>query len=140
MITLSNNTCTSLGSRWIYEVFALIMLAFEGNILIICLYRNCRELMLNTSNLHNIFWLFLIVWMYLLSASNQKHLLTLWTHMETFEWEFFRKVQLLNLQKPMYLFCKWESSLWQQKVACIKFQGCLLRVLKTWMNCHPSKK
>lgn len=92
-------------------------MAFEGNLLITCLYRNYREFTLNTSNLHNIFWPFLIVWMYLLSASSQKYLLTLWTHMGCFKWKFFIKIQLLYLQKPMFSFCNWESCLWQEKLA-----------------------
>lgn len=111
------NTCTSLGSKWICEVFLLITLAFEGNLLITCLYRNCREFILNTCDLHNIFWPFLIVWMYLLSASSQKYLLTLWAHMGCFKWKFFIKIQLLHLQKPMFSFCKWESCLWHGKLA-----------------------
>lgn len=62
--------------------------------------------MLNTSDLHNIFWPFLIVWMYLLSASSQKYLLTLWTQMGYFKWKFFIKIQLLHVQKAMFSFCK----------------------------------
>lgn len=73
--------------------------------------------MLNTFNLHNIFWPFLIVWMYLLSASSQKYLLALWTRTGCCKWKFFIKMQLLNLQKPMFFFCKWESCLWQEKLA-----------------------
>lgn len=55
--------------------------------------------MLNISNLHNIFWPFLIVWMYVLPPSSQKYLLTCWTHMECFKCGLFRKIKLLNLQK-----------------------------------------
>lgn len=77
--------------------------------------------------------------MYLLSASSQKYLLTLWTHMESFKWGFFRNMQFLNLHKSMYLFCKWETGLWQEKVACIKFQGRLVQALKLEWTALPQK-